>query len=103
MRIAIAIAGTVTFVLRTMGLEYWPGNLVPYALAVAGIAFLFLYEAWMRDLVAGPIIPPDGTPARRALIRHVFTVELVLIGTSVASAHTLLGVDWTRPGVLTQS
>ena len=74
--------------------------LVPSAFALAAVAFLFLYEVWMRDLVAGPIIAPDGTSARRVLVRRVFIVELVLVAMSVGSAHTLLGMDWTRPGVL---
>lgn len=96
---AIVFGGTAAFVVRAMGVAARQEIMVPSGLALAAVAFLFLYETWIRDLVSGPIAAADEAPARRVLVRRVFIVELVLVVMSVASAHVLLGVDWRRPGV----
>jgi hypothetical protein len=98
---AIVFAGTAAFVARAIAVSARQDIMVPAAMALAAVAFLFLYEVWIRDLVAGPVLASENPTSRRTLIRHVFAAELGLVAVSVASAHALLGVDWTRPGALT--
>jgi hypothetical protein len=76
----------------------WP---VPGSFAAASVAFLWLYEVWMRDLVAGPITGREGDEdARRRSIRLVFMAELVLTTSCLVVAHGLLDLNWNRhPGM----
>jgi hypothetical protein len=70
---------------------------VPVAFALSACVFSWLYEAWIRALVMGPLTPgsDDSSGVRRRSIRLVFAAEAVLVTVFLALAHGLLDVDWT--------
>ena len=74
--------------------------LVPVACCLIASVFMWLYEAWIRALVTGPIVPdsPESTHVRRRLIQRVFATEFVLVVGFLALAHALLNLDWTAAG-----
>lgn len=73
--------------------------LVPVACSVSAIAFLWLYEIWIRDLVAGPVTPEAlESEQRRRKIRWVFFMECLLTTAFLGLAHSVLDIDWTTAG-----
>lgn len=67
---AMAALDTATFVARAIDAGSRHEIVVPSGMALAAVAFLFLYEVRIRDLVAAPIVPPDHASARRVLVRR---------------------------------
>jgi hypothetical protein len=69
--------------------------LVPVMFALGAPVFTWLYEVWMRDLVArGHVATGDVEAQRRRRIRAVFVMEIVLAATCLGVGHALLDLDW---------
>jgi hypothetical protein len=99
--LALSACGFATFAWRVTV----PSNVdrrlfLPILFALAASIFLWLYEAWIHQLVTGPLQPdsPDSSDARRRSIRFVFTMELVLVTGFLAVGHALLDLDWVANG-----
>jgi hypothetical protein len=71
--------------------------LVPVMFALGAPVFTWLYEVWMRELVAGGnVATGDADAHRRRRIRQVFVLEIVLAVTCLAVGHALLDLNWDR-------
>jgi hypothetical protein len=75
----------------------------PVLFAAVALVFLWLYEVWIHDLVAGPVAAGASDAAelearRRRQVRVLHRVELGLVTLFLALAHALLDLDWrTHP------
>jgi hypothetical protein len=85
-------------------LDTVPANrlLMPAALILAGPVFLWLYEVWMRNEIAGGADVAGEREAdarRRRRVRQILTAEGILVIGLAAIGHALLGLDRTEHGV----
>ena len=71
--------------------------LVPLVFAFAATMFVLLYESWIQNVVAGPVVNDDAD-RHGLMVRRIFTAELVLVVTALAVAHAVLDLNWTTDG-----
>jgi hypothetical protein len=97
---AASAAGVGLFLWRAASPS--PGRewMVPGAFALAAMAFLWLYEVWIHQIITGPGIAAQTATARRRSARRIFSVEIVLITVCLALAHALLNLDWTTDAIM---
>ncbi len=76
--------------------------LTPIVSAAASFIFLWLYEVWIQDVVAGPAVSSVSSEqaSRRGAVRRIFAVEVALVSACLISAHVLVDLNWTTHGGL---
>lgn len=104
---ASVVAGLGWLALRTTSESGDRELAVPLAFAGAVLAFVLLYETWLRELVKAPVLAgasaKEDADARRRLVRQVFGAEAVLATVCLAVAHVLLDLNWKTDAVLAGS
>jgi hypothetical protein len=94
----VTAIGVVTLTIRA-ALPAGPRQLfLPVAFAGGALAFFFLYQTWIRDLVSGPVAAGSrlDDEVRRRTIRRVLGLEMLLTTNCVVAANLLLNLDWNR-------
>jgi hypothetical protein len=94
---AVATVGIVLLLWRATSPLAHRQLLVPFVFAFAASMFVLLYESWIQNVVAGPVVNPDPD-RQRTMIRRIFRIELVLVVSMLVVAHAVLDVNWTTNG-----
>jgi hypothetical protein len=96
---ATAILGAAAFIVRASSAVEGRRMFVPIMFAAAALVFSWLYEVWGYQVITGPIVAGEGSDLRR-VVRRIFAMELLLVVTCLAAAHTLLDLNWVANGAL---